>query len=293
MLSVFKSKPTFDPSKLGAILAAWPAASAPKRFYGKPKKDLPIDEWLALIAAAARPRERVEELERVMRCVYGHHWGWKWGSFGVALKNMSWSIDTKRMKVVEVDKSSGIWASLSRALGQGPKDKDSASTAVVPKDKAAPKDKATPKDKAASKDKAMKDLPSKATKKVPDKSPAQPKRAATVPAAQKSDKQEGHTLTRALTRLATPLHLVAPPPPPPPATIIAQVPLWLLAASEAMAALTTDYSSTMSVLAAVLITVGSVPALPTVSAGATAHALGSVAVGLGALLRERARDGGN
>jgi len=90
-----------------------------------------------------------------------------------------------------------------------------------------------------------------------------------------------------VTRVATTLRLVNPPPPPP-TTLIAQVPMWLLAASEAVIALTPDTTSTMSILAAVLITVGSIPALPSVAAGSTATALGTVAVGLGTLLREKA-----
>ena len=51
----------------------------------------------------------------------------------------------------------------------------------------------------------------------------------------------------------------------------------------------------MTTLSAVLITVGSLPALPAISAGAggaflassTAHALGSLAVGLGTLLQQQ------
>jgi len=92
-------------------------------------------------------------------------------------------------------------------------------------------------------------------------------------------------LSRTLSRVAVPLHLAAPPPP---TSITAQVPFWLLAASEALFAFTGEHSNTMSVLAAVLITVGSIPSLPAVTAGSTAHALGSIAIGLGTLLRERA-----
>ena len=108
MFSVFSSQAAFDAAKLHAVLAAWPAGSAPQRFLGRPKKDLPIDEWLALVAIAARAhgipqafwhevarhfmsdraRARVEELEQVMYRVYGPKWAWRWATFGVALKNM-------------------------------------------------------------------------------------------------------------------------------------------------------------------------------------------------------------
>lgn len=101
-------------------------------------------------------------------------------------------------------------------------------------------------------------------------------------------KQSPSVLSRTLSRLAAPLRLVSPPPPPQ-TTIIAQVPLWLIAASDTLNCIISEYPTTMSILAAVLITVGSIPSLPAVSAGSAAHALGSMAVGVGALLRERAQ----
>lgn len=53
----------------------------------------------------------------------------------------------------------------------------------------------------------------------------------------------------------------------------------------------------MTAISAVLITVGSIPALPVISAGAggaflasgTAHAIGSIAVGIGSLLQTQAK----
>ena len=70
---------------------------------------------------------------------------------------------------------------------------------------------------------------------------------------------------------------------------VSNAPEWLLTACQAVDALCDEYPRIMSVLAAVLIVVGSVPSVPAVSAGAagaalasgTAHALGGVAVGLG------------
>ena len=70
------------------------------------------------------------------------------------------------------------------------------------------------------------------------------------------------------------------------------MPLWLLQTCLSLETLTSEYPRTMSVVGAVLITLGSIPAIPAVSAGAagaflastTAHALGSVALGLGSLI---------
>jgi hypothetical protein len=77
------------------------------------------------------------------------------------------------------------------------------------------------------------------------------------------------------------LFLVAPPP-------VADAPEWLLAACQALDAVSTEYPKTMSVVAAVLLTVGSLPNLPvaagTALAGTTAHAIGNMALGLGSLI---------
>ncbi|KAH9837637.1 uncharacterized protein C8Q71DRAFT_753672 [Rhodofomes roseus] len=300
MLSTIKSRFTSEPqaSSLPALLASWPAETAPPRFLGKPKKDLPVDTWLVKVAEAcvakgipqklwhevARhymsddARKRVEEVEQVMRCAFGHSWGWKWHTFGVALKNIAGNVDRKKTEAVKVQrKSTGSWWIIGRGGDKGSKvktkeplpvpgfiaritQKSSTSTPTV----SAPS--------STSQKQAPKQTGSKLLK-------AQPTAAAPPKVAAPSESL--------VTRLATTLRLKDPPPPPP-TTLTAQVPVWLLAASEAIFALTPDTTSTMSILAAVLITVGSIPALPSVAAGTTATALGAVAVGLGTMLRERA-----
>ena len=76
---------------------------------------------------------------------------------------------------------------------------------------------------------------------------------------------------------------------------IVNAPEWLLTAVQAVDAISTEYPKTMSVLAAVLITVGSVPNLPVVAGTAvatgTAHAIGAVAVGLGSWIYTQQRGG--
>lgn len=80
---------------------------------------------------------------------------------------------------------------------------------------------------------------------------------------------------------------------PPDKTTVAQVPTWLLNASQALSFLTTEHPKTMTAISAVLITVGSIPALPAISAGAggvflasgAAQAIGSIAVGVGSLIK--------
>jgi hypothetical protein len=74
---------------------------------------------------------------------------------------------------------------------------------------------------------------------------------------------------------------------------VAQAPIWLLNACNALDFLTTEHPKVMTTLSAVLITVGSLPALPGVTAGAggailASHAVqaaGAIAVGVGHWLK--------
>lgn len=74
---------------------------------------------------------------------------------------------------------------------------------------------------------------------------------------------------------------------------VANAPEWLLTACQSLDAISNEYPKTITVLAAVLITVGSVPSLPvaagTALASGTAHAIGGVAVGLGSWINAQQR----
>jgi hypothetical protein len=72
----------------------------------------------------------------------------------------------------------------------------------------------------------------------------------------------------------------------------AHIPAWLLNASNALSFLQNEHPKVMTTLSAVLITLGSIPALPAIHAGAggailasgAAQALGAIAVGVGQLM---------
>jgi hypothetical protein len=72
-------------------------------------------------------------------------------------------------------------------------------------------------------------------------------------------------------------------------TTVANAPKWLVEACSALDFLTGEHPKVLSFVSAMLITAGSIPAIPAVAAGAggaflasgTAHAIGAVAVGLG------------
>lgn len=71
------------------------------------------------------------------------------------------------------------------------------------------------------------------------------------------------------------------------------MPTWLLNAANALDFLTTEHPKVMTTLGAVLVTVGSIPAIPALAGGAggvilASHAVqaaGAIAVGLGNLLK--------
>ena len=72
-------------------------------------------------------------------------------------------------------------------------------------------------------------------------------------------------------------------------TTVAQAPVWLLNACNALDFLTSEHPKVMTTLSAVLITMGTLPSLPGISAGAggailASHAVqaaGAIAVGVG------------
>ena len=74
---------------------------------------------------------------------------------------------------------------------------------------------------------------------------------------------------------------------------VAHAPTWLLNASKALSFLATEHPKAMTTISAVLITIGSIPALPAIATGAggaflasgTAQAIGSIAVGVGSLIK--------
>ena len=71
-----------------------------------------------------------------------------------------------------------------------------------------------------------------------------------------------------------------------------QVPVWLLNACSALDYITSEHPKAMSIISAILITAGSIPAIPAIAAGAggavlasgAAQAAGAIAIGLGQVL---------
>lgn len=73
-------------------------------------------------------------------------------------------------------------------------------------------------------------------------------------------------------------------------TTVNNVPTWLLNACHALNFLTAEHPRAMTTLSAVLITAGTLPAIPAISSGTVlasgvAQAVGAIAVGVGNLLK--------
>jgi len=75
-------------------------------------------------------------------------------------------------------------------------------------------------------------------------------------------------------------------------TTTTEAPAWLLNACTALEYITSEHPKAMSIISAILITAGSIPAIPAIAAGAggavlasgAAHAIGAIAVGVGQAL---------
>ncbi|KAI0087690.1 hypothetical protein BDY19DRAFT_985826 [Irpex rosettiformis] len=303
IVEAFKIKP-FD---LEPIYATWPSAPI---FSGNPMRDVPVDDWLKMIKegclARKVPKEywhkvgqrylgphakaRFDELKAVMRNMHGGRYNWNWKRFKIAMRNMGWEIDAAKTEEIKVQtKPSGVWWIIGKRGEEKEKDSDSVSVDSV---------------NSAQKNQAP--VPGLATKPTPKRAMSwdfssfkgfpTPKRSSTM-----SEVDTMSTISSTSTLVNNSEKTTAcPTPNPSPAgtpgattTSVAQAPTWLLNASQALGFLTTEHPKAMTAISAVLITIGSIPAIPAISAGAggaflasgTAHAIGSIAVGVGSLLK--------
>lgn len=291
VVDAFKIKP-FD---LEPTFSSWKDAP---RFLGKPKKDPPVEEWLKAIKAGCKERNipkeywhkvaqhymgdhalaRLNELKLVMAKVHGGKYRWNWHKFEIAMKNMGWTIDVKKTETVKVEtKRSGFWWTGNKNETVEP----------VPE----------PKPLKRSQTMQLGTLTRKFTigkeKELPPPPPPPApslffwnNRAGSVddtkrPAVHQKAASDSHTQVVNRNRDDNS------------GVITAQAPVWLVNACTALDFLQTEHPKVMSTLAAILITVGSIPSIPAVAAGAggavlassAAHAVGAIAVGFGTLIK--------
>ncbi|KAJ6604136.1 hypothetical protein DFH09DRAFT_1067894 [Mycena vulgaris] len=323
MLDAFKIKP-FD---LEPVFSSWTPGP---RFLGDPKKDPPVDDWLQTIKSGCIERNvpkeywhtcaqhfmgdkakgRLSELKKVMAQVHGGNYRWNWKKFKVAMKNMSWDIDTSETETVKIplwwmpksfktdpkseeeskpiifDEPSPILSrsnTITRLFSKDPPS-ESGALAVI--------EERPPVGRAASSFWPVRKNSTDIT--VSDATVQRP-----VPRKAKSD---GSVLSSS--------HSSKTLPPLPgdgdychhtrDADLIlttgvstVRAPAWLLNATTALDFLANEHPRVMSTLSAILIVAGTIPALPAIGAGAggavlassTAHAVGAIAVGLGSWIK--------
>ncbi|KAF7340088.1 hypothetical protein MVEN_01926900 [Mycena venus] len=288
MFEAFKIKP-FD---LEPVYAAWTPGP---RFLGDPKKDPPVDNWLEEIKSGCVkqnvPKEywhtcgqhfmgdeakaRLAELKKVMAQVHGGHYRWNWKRFKVAMRNMSWDIDTSKTETdskpmeeegyVVCDEPGQISRSNTLKSVQSKEPALDADRPVV--GRAFTTHSIWPVRKNSKEITAVDDV---AQRPVPRKS-----------------KSEGTVLLTS--EVSKPLPAV----PNSGDVTTVRAPAWLLNAATALDFLQSEHPRVMSTLSAILLVAGTIPSLPAVSAGAagavlassTAHAVGAIAIGLGSWIK--------
>ncbi|KAJ7599107.1 hypothetical protein C8J56DRAFT_915864 [Mycena floridula] len=319
VFDAFKTKPSFD---LEPTYAKWKDSPPVPIFTGNPKKDPSVDSWLGKIKKVcekenipvevwhrvaqhymgAEAKARLDELKKVMTKVNGSKYSWNWENFKIAMKNMGWNLDVGATETIKVHakKSTGHWW-LTR------KDDDSVMVESAPLPPPTPKRTSTftlnrrqttsrisPK-RAASEDRLGK-------KRRKSKSPARPPPRASpgssflqnvwpggaTPDPAPSDRPSVSKKTKSDSVLTRP-QIISAPSRSDAVTVRAQAPVWLVNACTALDFFHNEHPRAMSTLAAILITVGTLPTIPAVTAGAggaflassAAQAVGAMAVELG------------
>ncbi|KAI6041751.1 hypothetical protein EDC04DRAFT_2601527 [Pisolithus marmoratus] len=296
MLEAFKIK-EFD---LDPVYKEW---KNPPMFYGDSKRDTSVDEWLEKIRAGCVERKvpeeywhkvaqhylgdkakaRLAELKNVMAQMNGGKYRWSWKKFKIAMKNMGWDIDIHVTTPVEVQQKSShagtFWLTRRRSSKSSTSLKEKDVIEIVRADPPQPPPKDRPNPVKMLSDTAVQ----VATSAFKHRSP-----------------QRANTIGAAVSTAATALPMV---PTTPGAvvpgnntetnnavTTVSNVPTWLLNACQALNFLTAEHPKAMTTLSAVLITAGTLPAIPAISGGTVlasgvAQAVGAIAVGVGNLLK--------
>ncbi|KIJ64314.1 hypothetical protein HYDPIDRAFT_112300 [Hydnomerulius pinastri MD-312] len=293
MLEAFKIK-EFD---LTPIFESW---ANPPMFYGESKKDMPVDDWLGQIKAGCVERKvpeeywhkvaqhymgekakaRLGELKTVMAKVNGGKYRWSWKKFKIAMGNMGWEIDTTVTTPVTVQRRSSGHFWLTRRKSS--KDQISKEVVEVAKVEVPPP---PPKESRPNPVKMLSETAVLAATSA-FKSRHPPQRANTMDPAVMA-----RTVSSAPLPPLPQLPLTTQPTPESNAvTTVSNVPTWLLNACHALDFLTTEHPRAMTTLSAVLITAGTLPAIPAISGGTVlatgvAQAVGAIAVGVGNLLK--------
>ncbi|KAG1853164.1 hypothetical protein DFJ58DRAFT_396825 [Suillus subalutaceus] len=307
MLDAFKIK-DFN---LEPIYESW---ENPPRFHGETTKDMPVDDFLHQIKAGCAERKvpeeywhkvaqhymgekakaRLQELKNVMAKVNGGKYRWSWKKFSIAMRNMGWEIDASITETVQLhSKPSGmLW--LTRRKSTKDRDgsqKEVTSSEIVELPPPLPSKQGRPNPMKMLSDSAIAATAAIRSRRSPTRANSMASTLSTSTVSSNHTVTSNHALTsnpvltsdNAVTALSTPSADGT-------VTAISNAPTWLLNACNALNFLTAEHPRAMTTLSAVLITAGTLPAIPAISGGTllasgVAQAVGAIAVGVGNLLK--------
>lgn len=265
-------------------------------------------------------KSRLEEVKKVMAQVQGAKYKWDWKKFRVAMTSMSWKTDSRKMEALKLEKKSGgsWWVSKQKQEKVAADENESDGWEWIKKSKVMKDEPAKEETTSAPKPTRRQSVSNllarrSTTKEEPTPPPPVPVRSHTTPRVPvrrsttmvppkpvRSNTMKrlpqvpmhGNTLEEGM-EITSPALQVPDVTSLQHVTKITEVPAWLLDACGALDLLTTQHPKVMTTLAAVLITVGSIPALPFIASGAggailasgAVHAAGAVAVGLGTMIK--------
>ncbi|KAG1773389.1 hypothetical protein EV702DRAFT_577661 [Suillus placidus] len=308
MLQAFKIK-EFN---LEPIYESW---ENPPKFHGESKKDMPVDDFLHQIKAGCAERKvpeeywhkvaqhymgdnataRFQELKSVMAKVNGGKYRWSWKKFTIAMRNMGWEIDANITETVQLhSKPSGmLWLTRRKSL----KDKDGShkevtSSEIVELVPPLPSKQGRPNPiKMLSESALVAATAAVRPRRSPSRANSMASTLTTTTVSSNHTVTSNHALAsnHALTSNNAVTSL-SPPSSDGTVTAISNAPTWLLNACNALNFLSAEHPRAMTTLSAVLITAGTLPAIPAISGGTVlacgvAQAVGAIAVGVGNLLK--------
>ncbi|KAI0069933.1 hypothetical protein K474DRAFT_1670589 [Panus rudis PR-1116 ss-1] len=308
VLDVFKPKST----DLEAVYKSWPEAPY---YKGHPKKDGPIDIWLAIIKEGCKKRkvpkslwpvvgehylkgkakDRYLNVQKVMRNMHQGKYDFTWKRFKVAMRNMAWELPTDITQSYLVSiVSSGAWWIVDQ-IAPGKKAED-----VMP----------PPTTNTPFLVRTLKGFSSGSSSSVTSASSA----STVKPSTYKAKPEKSEESSKPVAKVSHPgvgaskpsnvvwkTEKVENPNKWSPKKLLAgkvketketKVPVWLLHVCHALDSVTEDHPKTISVLGAVILSLGAIPAMPAVQAGAcgallaspAAQVIGTAMTGVGSLL---------
>ncbi|KAG6890865.1 hypothetical protein C0992_012251 [Termitomyces sp. T32_za158] len=320
VLNAFKLKP-YD---LEPIFATWTNAPI---FEGNPKKDIPVCDWLDKIQEGCEERKipeeywykvaqhfmgprakaRLDELKAVIVKVHGGKYRWSWKKFKVAMQNMGWGIDATQKETVQVSKTTNSWwirrkvnkdaTALQNVAQHSPLSRSTSFAIKKGVDEKAAPCNSTDSKSSSPLGKKPNENETEITSRVallrrhegfwPVRRNSKGDTVERPELPRKSDNETALVTASQTTPSRTRSNTVDSGN-----TTTTEAPLWLLNACNALEYITSEHPKTMSIISAILITAGSIPAIPAISAGAggavlasgAAHAIGAIAVGVGQAL---------